>query len=109
MGATPDFTDSNAGFQACPGIDWQTRGLWYTLTGRGTNIRLEYYLYTQEMGNSELSVYTGTCGNVVCFENVEGFFQWGDVNSPAIYEFHAEENEAYWLLLSGQTFITAGK
>ena len=111
-GATPDFDASDVGVQACSGIDWYTRGVWYKLEGNGTNIRAEYQLYTYNAGDSELSVYKGSCGNLKCHANIKG---WDDnkynakVNAAAVYEFYAERNEVYWFLLSGQTFNTAGK
>jgi hypothetical protein len=42
IGATPDFSDTNVGVHGCPDMDWYTCGLWYQLTGKGTNVRLEY-------------------------------------------------------------------
>lgn len=83
--------------------------MWFKLVGKGTIIRLEYYLYTQDIGSSELSIYTGTsCGNILCFANKKGNDRWNGFNDPAIYEFFAQKDEVYWLLLSGHSFDTAG-
>ena len=108
IGATPDFTATNVG-SACAGMEWYTRGLWYKMTGKGTNIRLEYYMYLAGLGDSELSVFTGSCGSLECIQNTEGADdQWGAYNAVSAFEFFAAKDQTYWFLLYGQTFDTAG-
>lgn len=109
LGATPDFDAYSVKTQGCNDIDWNTRGVWYKIIGKGSNIRLEYYLYTQDIGNSELSVFMGSCGDFACFANKKGDDRWNGFNDPVVYEFFAQKDEVYWLLLSGFSFNTAGK
>eukprot|EP01082_Thalassiosira_pseudonana_P005637 g5141.t1 g5141 contig19:16318-20671(-) len=107
-GGTPDFTDSS--LNTCD-MNWYTRGLWYRILGRGTVIRLEYQLHTQDLGDSVLSIFTGSCGDTdrKCFGKALGDSNWYGENLPAVYEFLAEEGEMYSLLLSGENFNAAGK
>ncbi|KAL7489444.1 hypothetical protein ACHAW6_015061 [Cyclotella cf. meneghiniana] len=110
-GATPDFDDINVGIHGCAGMDWYTRGLWYQLVGKGTNVRLEYHMYSIGLGNSELSIFTGTCGDLVCHDNSEGAADdYSDsYNDMAPYEFYAEEGETYSFLIYGEDFGTASE
>lgn len=109
LGATPDFTAADVGINACADFDWNSRGLWYKLIGNGKNIRLEYFLYTQECGHSVLSIFTGACGaSLNCIDYVFGAEQWFDFNAAASYEIFAEKDQTYWFLLSGASFYTAG-
>jgi hypothetical protein len=112
LGATPDFIDTNVKFCACPGMNWYTRGVWYQLTGKGTSIRLEYQLYSYGIGNSELSIFTGSCGSLVCINNVEGLVdtvEWNGIsaNGLAVHEFYAESDTIYYFLLYGANFGVA--
>lgn len=109
LGATPDLTDTTVG-SACAGINWDTRGLWYKFTGKGTNIRLEYYMYLVGLGHSELSIFTGSCGSLECVQHAEGAADtWGnDFNAMAYDELFAAKDQTYWFLLHGQFFDTAG-
>jgi hypothetical protein len=59
------------------------------------------------MGNSKLSIFTGSCGALSCFQSLEGSAQWGGINYAVIYEFIAEEDQKYFVWLSGQYFLTA--
>eukprot|EP00804_Cyclotella_cryptica_P005445 CCRYP_002980-RA/>CCRYP_002980-RA protein AED:0.26 eAED:0.21 QI:0/0/0/0.83/0.8/0.66/6/0/1422 len=107
-GATPDFNITSVGIHGCVGMDWYTRGLWYQFTGKGTSVRLEYHMYSIGLGNSELSIFTGSCGDLVCVQNVEGEWHYSDYNDMTAYEFFAVENQDYWFLLYGQDFMTVG-
>ncbi|KAL7521657.1 hypothetical protein ACHAWX_006331 [Stephanocyclus meneghinianus] len=110
-GATPDFDDTNVGIRGCAGMDWYTRGLWYQLIGKGTNVRLEYHMYSIGLGNSELSIFTGTCGDLLCHGNSEGAANnyYYSYNDMASYEFYAEKGETYSFLLYGADFNTASE
>ncbi|KAL3802613.1 hypothetical protein HJC23_011937 [Cyclotella cryptica] len=107
-GATPDFNITSVGIHGCVGMDWYTRGLWYQFTGKGTSVRLEYHMYSTGLGKSELSIFTGSCGDLVCVQNVDGEWHYSDYNDMAAYEFFAVENQDYWFLLYGQDFKTVG-
>lgn len=53
----------------------------------------------------ELSVFEGSCDNLVCVKNVEGS---GNSNTAAVHEFVTVAGVSYYFLLSGKTFNTAG-
>ena len=111
FGATPDFAHSSD--DTC-GVNLYTRGVWHRLVGGGTIIRIEYKLFSKgHNGNSELSIFTGSCADLKCVQNVEGVdhiysSEKNSYNELAIYEMFAMEGEEYSLLLSGEIFDTRG-
>ena len=112
-GATPDF-DSTLD-DTC-GVSLASRGVWYTLNSSKRRIvRLEYQLFSQgNNGNSELSIFTGSCEKLVCATNTEGFDHvYGSEahldNELATHEFLADEGETYYFLLSGELEGTVGE
>jgi len=108
-GATPDFTELTV--ETC-GVNWNSRGLWYSLVGNGANVRLEYQLWSKANGLSQLSIFTGSCGEgeLVCFANAQGAADDSyspDFNALVVHEFLAEEGIEYMILLTGEHFNTA--
>jgi hypothetical protein len=59
------------------------------------------------MGSSELSIFTGSCGALTCFQRLEGSCQWYEINYAVIYEFIAKKDTTYYVWLSGENFLTA--
>jgi hypothetical protein len=59
------------------------------------------------MGNSELSIFTGSCGALSCSQRFEGSTQLFYINYAVIYEFIAKEGQKYFVWLSGENFLTA--
>ncbi len=97
VGATSDV-DPSVG-QLC-GVSAASRGVWYTLEGKGRIVRLEYNMEIQGNGlDPELAIFTGPCGFLECVANVEGNGYYG---RAAVTEFHAEEGVLYRFLLSGK-------
>ena len=94
-------------------MDWYTRGVWYSLVGRGTVVRLDYQLWSDfGNGDSELSIFTGSCDDLVCVTNVQGadhpaFYASDYNNELAWYEFIAEQDKTFWFLLTGERFTAA--
>lgn len=109
FGATPDFEVDDR--ETC-GIYWDTRGVWYSIKGRGTIVRIEYQLNSYHQGKSELSIFTGSCDALKCAVNKEADSSpWysAELNYLLVHEFFAEEGEHYKILLAGETFDTTGQ
>lgn len=106
FGATPDFEADD--IETC-GVRWDSRGVWYSLEGRGTAVKIEYQLYSYHQGNTELSVFTGPCVDLTCVTNVEAGQPWNEWNGLLVHEFFAKKGETYKLLLSGEHFMTRGQ
>ena len=106
LGATPDFTELDLASTTC-GVNWYTRGLWYRIVGRGAVVRIDYQLYSQDVGESQLTLSTGSCDNLSCIELLESNDRWNGINDNLIFEFIAETGQVYFVRLSGLMFDTA--
>ena len=110
LGATPDFDESSFITSTC-GINWYTRGLWYRLVGSGTILRIEYQLNSVSSGDSDLSIFTGSCSGLDCEVNIKGAdgpYYSSSYNDLVVHEMLAEEDKSYLMLLSGESFTAAG-
>ena len=69
--------------------------------GNGAIVRLEYQFLSEANGLSQLSIFTGSCGEgqLVCLANAQG--------EAVVHEFLTEENEIYRILLTGEDFDIA--
>ena len=111
-GATPDFSST---LDDTCGVSLASRGVWYTFKSTTRRIvRLEYQLFLfANGGNSELSVFTGSCEKLVCMTNIEGAdhasYHAEVMNELVVHEFLADEGETYYFLLSGELETTVGE
>ncbi|MCB0740710.1 MAG: M36 family metallopeptidase, partial [Chitinophagaceae bacterium] len=63
LGTTVNAT-TDAGVPICSGVSVTSPGVWYTFTGNGGNVTLS--LCTGTTYDSKISVYSGSCGSLVC-------------------------------------------
>ncbi len=108
FGAMPDFDEYDA--DTC-GVNWNSRGVWYSLIGRGTIVRVEYQLNSIRQGNTVFSLFSGPCGALKCVYNDEAsqsLWSGDEYNDILIHEFFAEKEERYKFLLTGENMNTTG-
>lgn len=107
LGATPDDLPSCGWFMT--GYH-DARGLWYKIIGNGSEMKLEYQLYSEATGNSVLKIFTGSCESLSCSEELQGsaHYDWG-INEKISYELVTEEGQTYWIWISGDNAETTGE
>jgi hypothetical protein len=100
LGTSPDMSDFDDGMPVCNGMDLNTHtGLWYKVIGSYEWIRFEYHLFSKG-DDSELSIFTGSCGNLVCVSDETN-------RTSSHYEIYVDDwQKPYWVLLHGANFQT---
>ena len=71
----------------------------------------QYQLLSRSIGYSQLSIFTGSCIDLVCVANVQGAADYGygsKLNGLAAKEFLAENVVNYRIILTGEHFDTRG-
>ena len=93
--ATPEFTSE---LEPLRGTILESKGVWYSFEShKRWIVCLEYELKLQGIGDSVLSMYTGSCatGSLSCEESITctADYYSGGNNGFAIYEFLSEVGE----------------
>lgn len=72
-------------------------GVWYTLTGTGGDITISTCANADF--NTQINVYEGTCGALVCVGGNDDF-----CGQQSEFTFESVQNRTYFVLISGATF-----
>lgn len=76
------------------GVAVQAPGMWYTFVGDGTNAVIA--TCSQYSYDTQLNVYQGTCGNLVCVAGIDDFCYTGSLIS-----FPTVSGTTYFILVQG--------
>lgn len=100
IGDTSNATDTNPGLD-CGDVDGPAEGVWFLFQGTGDDITLSTDHLGTDGTDTNLQVFTGTCGNLTCVAGDEDSGETFSIGWTSVLTFESNPGTYYYIYLSG--------